>query len=167
MESRFGHGLVTALAMILAGGSGDAASEAKPESPPVKPVPQLKPGLWEILVRINVPDGPVQDASQVIRHCYSQEDLADPRSAIPRAGPDCEIHDFRLDGARATWSLRCSGPSAVSGGGEMMLGREAYVADVWNKITDRGRTLDITQRIRARRLGDCVPGDSGTEKDSP
>jgi len=153
--------------MILAAGSAYAASEGKPGSPPVEPVPQLQPGLWEIQVRINVPEGPVQDTSQVMRHCYSQEDLADPRSAIPRAGPDCEIHDFRLDGARATWSLRCSGPSAVSGGGEMMLGREAYAANVWNEIKDQGRTLKITQKIRARRLGDCVPGNSETGKDSP
>lgn len=160
------HGIASALtAAVLALAPGPAGADADRDSvqSPASQPPLPEPGLWEILVRIDVPEGPVQDASQAIRHCYTAEDLSDPRSAIPRAGPDCEVSGFRLEGNRATWALHCTGAGVISGGGEMILGRYAYAANVWNEISERGRTFTVTQRIRARRVGECVTGESGTE----
>lgn len=157
---------LTAAVLAVASGSLGAEPDGNPASTAAAPPPLPEPGLWEILVRIDVPEGPVRDTSQAIRHCYTPEDLSDPRNAIPRAGPECEISEFRLEGNRATWALRCTGAGVVSGGGEMILGRQAYAANVWNEILERGRTLTVTQKIRARRVGDCVTGESGAQNDT-
>lgn len=162
------HALVATSALILAAASVHAETDQEPPPPPTAAAPQPEPGLWEILVRIDVPEGPIKDASQAMRHCYTREELADLRTTIPRADPDCSVRDFRLEGDRATWTLSCPGSSVVSGGGEMILGRHAYAANIWNEITEGDRVLRVTQRIRARRLGDCMAGEpeSGSREDS-
>lgn len=118
----------------------------------------MQPGMWEIKVRIDMPGTPVREATQTLRHCFTRRELEDERNALPRAGPDCEVVDYRLSGNRATWSLLCPGANAVRGGGEMTFGAVAYVATVWNDIVEQGRTLRVVQKIRAKRLGECVPG---------
>jgi hypothetical protein len=66
------------------------------------------------------------------------------------------VMDYRISGDRATWSLRCEGPEAVTGGGEMIFGRNVYAATIWHDKRVQNRTLRIIQRIRGRRVGDCV-----------
>lgn len=126
-----------------------AAEEATP------PIPEA--GLWEVRVRVDIPASPVQEATQTLRHCYSRKELEDPRNLIPRDSPECEIVDYAVAGNRVTWSVECSSPKALVGGGEMILGRVAYAANVWSEVQESERILRITQRIRAKRLGECAP----------
>lgn len=128
---------------------------AAPEGMP--PPPPMEPGLWEVTIRIEIPASPVQEASQTLRHCYTPEELQDPRNLIPRAPPECRVLDFRFADNRATWSVECGGPRPMVGGGEMMLGKVAYAANLWSEGREGGRTLRITQRVRAKRLGECMP----------
>jgi hypothetical protein len=120
----------------------------------------MEPGLWEVTIRIDVPASPVQEASQTLRHCYTPEELQDPRSLVPRGPPECEIIGFRFAGNRAAWSVECTGPKPMVGGGEMMLGKVAYAANLWSEVQEGGRTLRITQRVRAKRLGECMAADA-------
>lgn len=136
-------------AILLAAG---VAAEAGGGPPP------MQPGLWEITVRIDMQGTPVREATQTLRHCYTHRELEDGRNALPRAGPGCEVADYRLSGNRATWTLQCAGPGAVRGGGEMTFGTVAYVATVWNEVEEQGRVLRVVQKIRAKRLGECVTG---------
>ncbi|HEX6828834.1 MAG TPA: DUF3617 family protein, partial [Burkholderiales bacterium] len=125
--------------------------------------PVMEPGLWEVTARIHVPGSPIREATQTLRHCYTADELADTRNALPRAGPGCEVVDYRLSGNRATWSLACDGRARSSGGGEMLFGRYAYAATVWNEVTEQGRSIRVTQRIRAKRLGECLPPPAADE----
>jgi len=118
--------------------------------------PRMQPGLWEITVRIDMQGTPVREATQTLRHCYTPRELEDGRNALPAAGPGCEVVDYLLSGNRATWSLLCAGPNAVGGGGEMIFGAVAYAATVWNDVPEQGRILRVVQKIRAKRLGECL-----------
>jgi uncharacterized protein DUF3617 len=127
---------------------------AAEEAPAARP--RLAPGLWEISVRLDIPDSPVQEAIQTYRHCYTEKELADARNSVPPAGPGCAVLDYRIEGERATWSLRCAGPDAVTGSGEMIFGSRAYAATVWNEMKEKGRILRVTQKIRGKWIGECV-----------
>lgn len=130
----------------------------------VPSTPAMEPGLWEVTSRLDVPDSPVQEASQTLRHCYTRDELQDPRNLIPRVPPECRLIGFRFVGTRATWSVECSGPRPMVGGGEMILGQVAYAANLWSEVQEGGRTLRITQRVRAKRLGECMPEASPLER---
>lgn len=132
-----------------------AMAIAAPEGAPSPPA--MEAGLWEVTSRLEVPASPVQEAVQTSRHCYTREELQDPSKLIPRAPQECEIIGYRLAGNRATWSVECSGPKPMVGGGEMILGKVAYAANLWSEVQEGARTLRVTQRVRARRLGECVP----------
>lgn len=144
------HTALIALAM--------AAPEAASAPPP------MEPGLWEVTSRLDVPDSPVQDATQTLRRCYTAEELRDPRNLVPRVPQECLLIGFRLVGNRATWSVECSALRPMAGGGEMTLGKIAYAANLWSESREGGRTLRIMQRVRARRLGECLPEESSPER---
>jgi uncharacterized protein DUF3617 len=125
------------------------AEGAAPEAP------RMVPGMWEIRMRVDVPDGPVQEVAETFRHCYTETELEDMRNTVPRTAAECEVMDYQIAGDRATWSLRCDGPEAVTGGGEMIFGRNVYAAKIWHDKRVQNRALHIVQRIRGRRIGDC------------
>lgn len=139
-----------------------AIAMAAPDATNAPPV--MEPGLWEVTSRIEVPDSPVQEASQTLRHCYTAEELQDPRNLIPRVPQECRLIGFRFVGNRATWSVECGGPRPMVGGGEMTLGKLAYASNLWSEVQDGGRTLRVTQRVRARRLGECMAEEAPPER---
>ena len=111
----------------------------------------MKPGLWEINSTIEMPGLPFQPPPTTITHCYTSEDVKNNEKMVPQQS-DCKVTEFKSTGNKMTWQLVCTGEQKGSGSGEMIFkGDSAYEG----MMTFRTDEMSMTNRYKARRLGDC------------
>ena len=60
--------------------------------------------------------------------------------------------DYKVAGNKVTWSMKCEGPEAMSGTGEITYGENTY--DGVMKMERQGQTMMM--KYTGKRLGDCV-----------
>ena len=63
----------------------------------------------------------------------------------------CKVSDYKAEGSKVSWSMKCEGPQAMSGTGEFTYGADTYAGVM--KI-DRGGQ-QMTMKYSGKRLGDC------------
>jgi hypothetical protein len=112
--------------------------------------PAKEPGdLWEVTSRMSMEGMPMQMPAQTHKVC-SPKTWTEP----PGAGADekCKTLDFKNTATKSTWKMRCPGPPAMTGEGEITrTGPDAYTGTM--KFTsDEGV---MTMAISGRRVGDC------------
>ncbi|MBI5887242.1 MAG: DUF3617 family protein [Deltaproteobacteria bacterium] len=120
----------------------------------------MKEGLWEIAVTTEMSGMPAgmpfggQEIKQT--HCYTQKELKDSKNTLPKSDEKCEIVDYKSSGKKASWAVQCKGENAMNGSGEILYKGDSYESTV--KMTSknsRGRSMQIIQHIKGRRLGNC------------
>jgi hypothetical protein len=121
-------------------------------------VPNMTEGLWEMVVKTQVPGTPANVPAQTVQRCMSAKDFADPRKTAPDKGGQCEITNHRMQGNTASWDISCKGPEPMKGSGTMTFEGQRYngVQKV-NKKQD-GQTVQMTMNYAGRYLGPCKPG---------
>ena len=127
----------TTIALALLAGAGGAFA-ATP----------MRAGLWEITARMPGEIPPITS-----RTCISAKDAeAMGRGRAANKGAEnCEPVNYRQEGNRATWSLRCNGSNPMTGTGSMEYGNDSFTQKMVLK-SDQGTT---TMESTGRRVGDC------------
>jgi hypothetical protein len=133
-------------AAVLSGGAHAAA-------------PNMKDGLWEITMKMDMPGMPAGMKPQVLQQCITKKDLEDPRKTAP-SGSDprdnrCQMTDYKIQGNTASWNMACKGEGAMTGSGTATYSGTSYTGT--NRMTMKrgGQVQTMTMQYSGRRLGEC------------
>jgi hypothetical protein len=133
-------------AAVLSGGAHAAA-------------PNMKDGLWEITMKMDMPGMPAGMKPQVLQQCITKKDLEDPRKTAP-SGSDprdnrCQMTDYKMQGNTASWNMACKGEGAMTGSGTATYSGTSYTGT--NRMTMKrgGQVQTMTMQYSGRRLGEC------------
>jgi hypothetical protein len=112
---------------------------------------KMREGLWEISTSMDMPGLPFKMPPQVVKHCYTKEELAKSEGA-PQQQKDCKMVENKRVGNKVTWKVVCTGKSAGKGEGEIVF-KSATSYDGWMKFDADGQVM--TTKYSAKRVGDC------------
>lgn len=120
----------------------------------------MKPGLWEITTTMEMPGMPMQMPAQANKWCYTAQNLKERDSVVPKpqqtGDTRCEVKDFKQSGNTVRWTLECAGAHPTRAKGEQTFdSADEYHARMEITAAEGGRSMAMTQKIRARRIGDC------------
>lgn len=110
----------------------------------------MRDGLWELTTTMEMPGMPMKMPPQVIRHCYSKEDVKDQKKMIARDN-DCKVTDYKQSGSMVTWKMKCTGKSAGDFSGETTFSGDSYTSNM--KMSSQGQKMSM--KIIGRRIGNC------------
>jgi len=111
-------------------------------------------GRWEVKTEMEMPGMPMKMPAMTTTQCITREQADDPQRSVPqgRGAPNnCKVSDYKVTGNKVTWSMKCEGPEAMSGTGEITYGENTY--DGVMKMVREGQTM--TMKYTGKRLGDC------------
>lgn len=117
-------------------------------------------GNWEVTTQMEMSG--MQMPPMVTTQCLTKEDAADPQKALPqrpqRGGPpdSCKVSDYKTDGNKITWTMKCEGANAMSGAGEMIYKGDTYTGTMTMNMTQAGQAMAMTMKLSGKRLGDCL-----------
>ena len=120
--------------------------------------PNMKEGLWEITVRMEMPGMPGGMPPQVMQQCFTRKDLEDPRRTVPSGGPgdsNCQMTDYKMQGNTATWNMACKGEGAMTGSGSITYSGTSYAGTNRMTMTEGGSGQTMTMHYSGRHLGAC------------
>jgi hypothetical protein len=113
-------------------------------------------GNWEVQMVMDVPGMPAGMPPMTTTQCITPEMARDPQRAIPQGRgrgmtDQCKISDYKVEGNKVSWSMKCEGPEAMTGTGEMIYSGDTYTGTV---TMDRGGQT-VAMKYSGKRLGDC------------
>jgi hypothetical protein len=118
----------------------------------------MRPGNWEVTVKMNVPGLPMDMPPIKHNECVTAAMLKDPQSAVPKGGVtgeganDCRVSDYKLAGNTATWRLTCTKPTPITGTGEIVYAGDTYKGTMTLDMAGQKMAMSYD----ARRIGDCT-----------
>jgi hypothetical protein len=121
--------------------------------------PNMKEGLWEITMKMEMPGMPAGMKPQVVRQCITRKDLEDPRKTAPMGGDPkdsrCQITDHKMQGSTVTWNMACKGENAMTGSGSATYSGTSYSGSNKMTMTRGGKSQTMTMQYSGRHIGDC------------
>ena len=114
----------------------------------------VRAGKWEVTTSMDIPGMPFKMKPIVQSVCVSEEDAKDPNKSTPKASKDdkCKVVDYKIEGNKASWKIKCDGQEEVSGTGEM-----SYAADSYEgKMSMAMGAQNMTTTFKGKRLGECT-----------
>ena len=123
----------------------------------------MKPGLWEVVIKMEVPGMPMAMPPMTTKQCLTAEQIAKredklvhPASRDP--SEKCELKSHERRGNTMTMTMSCT----ASQGTSQVKGRMIFDSptayhgefDVQAAVED-GRTMHMTQHFEGKRTGDC------------
>jgi hypothetical protein len=112
---------------------------------------EMREGMWEITSSIDMPGMPVKVPPTVVRHCYTKDDVKDPKKVVASKNSDCTVTDMKKSGSKVTWKMQCTGKSKGTFSGETVFGNDSYESTM--NMQSEGRSM--TTKSKARRVGNC------------
>jgi hypothetical protein len=112
--------------------------------------PNMKQGLWEITVKMDIPGMPVQMASQTYGQCLT------PKEAVPqpqqKEAQECKIVKQDVKGDTVSWSVECKTKEVTA----VSDGTITYKGDTFEGvITMTQGSMKVTQNLSGRWIGEC------------
>lgn len=121
--------------------------------------PLMKPGLWEITTRIDMPGMPTAIPPRTRTQCYTKRDVEDMKKIAPNTGrqdENCKAKDHKVTGNKVTWSIECEGKRKGSATGEIVYKGDSYEGTMTMTTVDPRRgQRQMTEHITGKRVGDC------------
>ena len=115
-------------------------------------------GRWEVTMQMEMAGMPAGMPPFTTTQCITPDEAKDPDKSVPqmgrgrgRANQNCKTTDQKIDGNKVTSTIKCDEP-AMTGKAEFVYTADSYTGTV---TMDTGRGT-MTQKISAKRLGDCV-----------
>jgi hypothetical protein len=88
--------------------------------------------------------------------CITKEQADDPNQSVPKGqqdkNSDCKVSDYKVVGSKVTWTMTCTGETAMTATGEMTYATDTYVGWTKMKMAD----TEMTMKYTGKRLGDCT-----------
>jgi Protein of unknown function (DUF3617) len=117
-------------------------------------------GNWEVKMEMQMAGMPPGMPPFTSTQCITPEEAKDPDKLVPqgrgrgrgRGNQDCKVSDYKLEGNKATWSMKCEGEQPMTGTGEFLYSADTYTGTI---KMDTGRGA-MTMKYSGKRLGDCV-----------
>jgi hypothetical protein len=114
-------------------------------------------GRFEIKMEMDMAGMPMKVPPITTTQCITPEQAADPQNAMPPQGGrgnenNCKVSDYKQDGNKVTWSMKCEGKEPMTGTGEFVYASDGYTGTM---MMDRGGQA-MTMKYTAKRLGDCT-----------
>jgi hypothetical protein len=114
-------------------------------------------GRFEIKMEMDMAGMPMKMPPITTTQCITPEQAADPQKAMPPQGGrgnenNCKVSDYKQDGNKVTWSMKCEGKEPMTGTGEFVYASDGYTGTM---MMDRGGQA-MTMKYTAKRLGDCT-----------
>ena len=132
--------------LLLAGLSASTAAAAPPP---------MAPGLWEVTMSMEMAGMPRGMPPTKAQHCYRPSEVKDLRKTLPPTQENCKLSDWKQLGNTVNWTMNCSGEAAMRLTGTMTYSGDRYTGVNQMTANRGGRTVNMTQKIDARRIGDC------------
>jgi len=119
-------------------------------------------GNWEVTMKMEMPGMPMAIPPIVTTRCITPAEASDPLKAMPNGGgrggrgrgaePKCTTSDYKTEGNKASWSMKCEGTPPTSGTGEITYSENAYSGLM---KMDMGEGRGMTMTYSGKRLGEC------------
>jgi hypothetical protein len=128
---------------------------------PATAAPTLQLGLYDISVQIVMKGMPMQMPVMKLQQCFTDRDIADGKAYASNKNKDCKISKLTQSGNQVSYDFNCA-----MEGSQRMVGRASGTTHATGyDILMSGRFVpamegmgEFSQKIRAKRLGDCKPG---------
>jgi hypothetical protein len=113
--------------------------------------PNMKEGLWEMTVKMDIPGMPVQMAPQTHTQCLTQKEaVPQPRQKEP--GQECKVVTQDVKGDTVSWRVECK----TKEGTAVSNGTITYKGDTMEGIiTMTQGSMKATQYLSGRWIGEC------------
>ena len=115
-------------------------------------------GQWEVKMEMEMAGMPMQMPPVTSTQCITPDDAKDPKKSMPQMGrggrgpQDCTVSDYKTEGNKVSWTMKCEGQQPMTGSGEFV-----YTADAYNgTIKMQSGRGDMTMKYTGKRTGDCV-----------
>jgi hypothetical protein len=115
-------------------------------------------GRWEVTTEMDMPGMPAGMPPMKAVQCITPQDAEDPQKAMPQGGRgrgnsgDCKVSDYKTEGNKVSWSMKCEGAQPMTGTGEFIYAADSYTGVM--KIDAGGRSMAM--KYTGKRLGDCT-----------
>jgi hypothetical protein len=118
--------------------------------------PPLTPGLYQVEVRIALPN--VQDvaAPMVLTRCVSPADLSSGQAFFVLSDnplKNCDLLDYQVTAGTATYRIVCPGPNMGSAVAVFETTRTTYRGSI--KMNMGGKNMTMSETQAGRRVTDC------------
>ncbi len=109
----------------------------------------MKEGLWEIMMAMDMPGMPVKMPPQTYTHCLTKKDMI-PQKGEP--GQECKMIKHEVKGNTVTWLMECKtkeGPATFDG-------KVTYKGDTFDGVVKmKSSGVDMTQNLKGKWIGKC------------
>jgi hypothetical protein len=118
-------------------------------------------GKWEIKMEMEMAGLSAGMPPVTTEQCITPEEANDPQKMAPqmgrgrggRGGGNCTVSDYKVDGNKVTYSVKCEGQQPMSGTGEFIYTADSYTGVMTMDMGGRGT---MTMKSSGKRLGDCT-----------
>ncbi len=117
--------------------------------------PEMHEGLWEITVKMDMPDMPVQMPAMTHTQCITKKNMIPHKT---EKNLDCKTISSKTSGNTVSWVIQCRDKDGTT---TESSGQVTYRGDRFDGIVDitfnqpgQGRTK-MTQRMSGKRVGEC------------
>jgi len=118
--------------------------------------PSLTPGLYQIEIRISLPN--VQDVAVplVVNRCISSDDLESGQAFFVLSDnplKTCELVDYQATAGTATYRIACTGPNRGSAVAVFDTRSTNYRGTI--KMNMGGKNMTMSETQVGKRIGNC------------
>ncbi|MGQ9571387.1 MAG: DUF3617 domain-containing protein [Thermodesulfovibrionales bacterium] len=111
--------------------------------------PNMKEGLWEITMTMEMPGMPMKMPPRTYTHCLTKKDMV-PQKEEPNQ--ECKMIKHDVKGDTVTWVIECKTPEGTA----VSNGRVAYKGTTFEgviKVKHAG--VEVTQNLKGKWIGQC------------
>ena len=116
-------------------------------------------GRWEVKMEMDMPGMPAGMPPVTTTQCITPAEAQDPQKSMPQSGRgrgssgDCKVSDYKVEGNKVSWAMKCEGRESMSGTGEIVYSGDSYAGTMKMDMGGRGA---MTMKYTGKRLGDCT-----------
>jgi hypothetical protein len=110
-------------------------------------------GSWEMDVSTSMGSAPGGSIKQT--QCLTPEEARDPSKLFGTPGAGCQFSNRMDNGSTYQFDIACSGPTPMTGRGEMRYSQDALDGELVLNLKLEGKDTELRSRIKAKRLGAC------------
>lgn len=116
--------------------------------------PNIKEGLWEMTMTMDIPGMSMQMPPQTYTHCITKNDMV-PQKKEPNQ--ECKVLKTDVKGDTVSWVIECK----TSEGTSVSNGRITYKGDTFDGVIKmsipegRRGSMEVTQKMKGKWIGQC------------